>query len=425
MHRFRTGVPWNWYVCYQVVFMVMRILISPINSLQISGKMFSSFIRAVGNMLFFVFCTIYHCRMNGTLARYPLKGLYEKFVPVLQKIYSWLDKLALIAGCDNWGALVAPYLYFDIEKATMTLYKLSKRAKPQHRISITGLARPELAGGYVPDDFQEYGRVVSSAVLPEDRSRVCEAAIRKVVCIFGEIQKKIATSLDDALKDKSPHVPYGVRPMLIDINATLKLAFPRVGKNKIISPPPGRLSLTPVPSTFTKYMARTLNQPESEFRGSPHNWTTTSRSKYFNSTHVATLRDAELKRLSLNLRQLPGGQNSVIAGKEFKKGDPISPIFGHITHESLKERPILDGIVRYGLPHSNVTRDYVEQHGISLVNRADLDHRYNTEEGFSDMTGTETVPPGTTVPSWYTVRLTPSPHCAVLHMRRLVDLIVF
>jgi len=71
-------------------------------------------------------------------------GLYELVVPAIERIYMELNKIAGITGCANWGALVASYLYFDVKSMVMTLYKDGKRAKPQHRIPITGRRRPEL-----------------------------------------------------------------------------------------------------------------------------------------------------------------------------------------------------------------------------------------------------------------------------------------
>jgi len=333
--------------------------------------------------LCFVFCTIYQCRVEGNLGDYDLLGLYEKFVPLLNQIYKKLDKFAKIAGCDNWGALVSPYLYFDVGKVIMTVYKRAKRAEPQHRISITGEIRPELNGNYVPSDFEEQERVVAALYLPSDRSRTCEAAVRKAVRLFGEIQQEFANHLPEAIGRRAGRIPAAIRALLDEIRASLCQAFPSPSRSKIIPPPPGRLSMTPIPAAISSHVAMKLKLPLGQFAGPPDKWAHINRRSYA-CYPEDELKDLEFNRLHLTLRTLPGGVKSVVTKKKFNKGDPISPLYGNITHESLKERPTLIGNVSYGLSHSNVLRRTVEHYGISLVNHADLELKSTTELGFSD-----------------------------------------
>jgi len=232
----------------------------------------STVFNADDTALCFVLCIVFQCRLFGNLGNMPVRQLYEKFVPATANLYGKLNQLARIAGCANWGALVTPYLYFDVESMVMTLYKDDKRAEPQHRISITGQPRPELNGGHINHALPEDGRVVSMFVLPRDRSKACELAIRKVVRLFGDLQLQFKDHLQEALEHNET-IPAPLDNILTDMRTTLLQVFPPPDIERIIPPPGGRVAMTPMPRPFGGFLAEKLSLPVDGFTGSPDKWT--------------------------------------------------------------------------------------------------------------------------------------------------------
>jgi len=364
--------------------------------------------------LCFAFCTIYHCRLNSRLGYYAQDNLYERFVQVLEDVYERLNDAADIVGCANWAALASPYLFFDVDNTIMTLYIDEHRARPQHRVSITGLPRKELQG-YVNATLMDPARVDARFDLPPDRSRKCEAGVRKAVRLFGDLQLQFAANLAKVL---SGIVPAPLILILEHLRATLLDTFPPPCFLHVITPPICRMCMTPIPLAISQFVAKKLAVHDDDVSDSPDSWSGTVRKRYLHGIPRDELISAEFERWHLNRILNPAtGMVRVTTNRRLNRDDPVAIVYGFVTHESMKERPML-GDYHYGLPGASVSRLFNIRYGLSLDNPQAKQQLSLTDPGFSDMTGTRTCPSKTTIPSWYTLRIVPALHSAVMAMRR-------
>jgi len=107
----------------------------------------------------------------------------------------------------------------------MSLYEPESHARPQDRISITGLERPQLTG-YVNATFLERGRIDERYPIPTDRSRAHEAAVRKAFGRFADLQLRFAPDLSTILANPGS-ISEPLLAILDEIRTTL-LARPHV-----------------------------------------------------------------------------------------------------------------------------------------------------------------------------------------------------
>jgi len=140
-------------------------------------------------------CIAFRCRAH-LHGKSRMEGLYTLIVDVLSMIIGRLNTIAAMAGYPSWSALVAPYLFFDVDKTMMTLYTGGTHCEPHHRISILG-AIPDLTHGRVNAAF--YATNAVSQVRHSNESVVLDhrdQAIRRAIRIFGFLQSSFPHYLD-------------------------------------------------------------------------------------------------------------------------------------------------------------------------------------------------------------------------------------
>jgi len=366
--------------------------------------------------LCFALCTTLHCRLHANLADYGTDFLYERFVPALENVYERLNEAAQVAGCANWAALASPYLFFDIDLMVMSLYTVENRARPEHRISITGETRTELPG-YVNATLLEPGRIDARFDLPSDRSRSCEAAVRRAVRRFGDLQREFANHLGEAML-KTNNIPDPLLSIIHDIHSTLVQAFPPLSPTHIIPPPIGCICMSPPPLEISRLVADKLGVHTRNLSDSPDSWSSSVRNGYLHGIPRHELISTEFNHLRLNRTYDPtNGRVRVTTINPLEPEEPVAIVYGFVTHESMKERPIL-GDVHYGLPGASVSRQFNIRYGLSLDNPQAKLQLNMRDPLFSDSTGTHTCPAQSKVPSWYTLRIVPAFHSVVTSMRR-------